>query len=149
LDTREDGNFIKVLDFGVAKASVVGPHGEALETLAPPGFTVGTPQYMSPEQATGGCVDDRTGRVLARAPDPPLSARVRDVDPRLDELVHRMLQSDMEARLSAREVRRRRASSWRARVPRRELSSAHRVRSTEHSPVWREVAASASWVGPC
>jgi serine/threonine-protein kinase len=134
VDTPEDAIFVKVLDFGVAKASVVGPHGEALETLAPPGFTVGTPLYISPEQATGGCVNERTDvyslgaityeAIVGEAPTPPvtrsagirvalarhiprLSARVPDVDPRLDEFVHRMLQYDMEARPSVREVRRR------------------------------------------
>ena len=51
---REDGTeWAKVLDFGVAKMKerAGGPSGPALSTAA--GFVVGTPAYMSPEQARG------------------------------------------------------------------------------------------------
>ena len=58
---------VKVLDFGLAKA-IWGP--ERNQDLSPtasengsqslPGHIVGTPGYMSPEQASGGEVDERT-----------------------------------------------------------------------------------------
>jgi serine/threonine-protein kinase len=51
---------VKVLDFGLAKA--VG--GEALEeqgtTITEPGRVIGTPAYMSPEQARGKSTDKRS-----------------------------------------------------------------------------------------
>ncbi|HEX3248864.1 MAG TPA: serine/threonine-protein kinase, partial [Pyrinomonadaceae bacterium] len=53
---RPDG-YLKVLDFGIAK--LTGPmHEVASHTL--PGTLIGTPQYMSPEQAQGREVDYRT-----------------------------------------------------------------------------------------
>ena len=50
---------VKVLDFGLAKASVSeGKSGEA--TTTQPGHVIGTPAYMSPEQARGKATDRRT-----------------------------------------------------------------------------------------
>jgi serine/threonine-protein kinase len=48
LDNSSGDELVKVLDFGVAKAPV---EGEASETKA--GALLGTPQFMSPEQARG------------------------------------------------------------------------------------------------
>jgi hypothetical protein len=109
---------VKVLDFGVARlAQQDGPTGT--------GVVVGTPQYMSPEQARGLGVDARAdvfalgavlhrlltgrlpfpgqtlGEVLAQVlhAEPP---RVREVRPELpdalDDLVARMLSKDPDAR---------------------------------------------------
>jgi serine/threonine protein kinase len=52
-------NFVKLLDFGVAKLSGLGDRGMSLHTTAI-GQIVGTPEYMSPEQAGGEAVDHRT-----------------------------------------------------------------------------------------
>jgi serine/threonine-protein kinase len=53
---------VKILDFGLAKAVERGrPAGpDDLTSIHDPGRIVGTPAYMSPEQARGGEVDQRT-----------------------------------------------------------------------------------------
>jgi eukaryotic-like serine/threonine-protein kinase len=61
---RSDG-FIKVLDFGLAKLIAekqTAPVGEEESTLAmtSPGIVLGTASYMSPEQARGLEIDERT-----------------------------------------------------------------------------------------
>ncbi len=132
--TRGDGLFAKVLDFGVAKAT--GGDGRSL-VLTRVGATVGTPQYMSPEQAAGlDNVDERTdlyslGAVLYKAivgepvvpafrsfgrmvvhiatvTAPRVAERRKEIDPRIDRLVAEMTCRDRDARISSmREVRRR------------------------------------------
>jgi serine/threonine-protein kinase len=66
-----------VADFGMAKAVEIGG-----EQLTATGMAVGTPQYMSPEQATGGPADTRAdiyalGCVLYEmlAGEPPFTGR--------------------------------------------------------------------------
>ncbi len=49
------GDFVKILDFGLAKM-VQGSSGTQLTNT---GFALGTPGYMSPEQAKGGHIDER------------------------------------------------------------------------------------------
>ena len=58
---RPDG-YAKVLDFGLAKLAAASPSSEHadLEFRTQPGMVIGTPRYMSPEQARGLDVDARS-----------------------------------------------------------------------------------------
>jgi serine/threonine protein kinase len=96
-----EGAFVKVLDFGIAKLMGDGPMGM---TKTATGMPIGTPTYMSPEQAGGAAVDHRTdlyafGVILfeAIAGRPPfqsptlvqlLSAHMNDPPPKIDTLVN-------------------------------------------------------------
>ncbi|WP_327296404.1 MULTISPECIES: protein kinase domain-containing protein [unclassified Streptomyces] len=123
-----DGGAVKVMDFGIARAL----HG-AQSTMTQTGMVMGTPQYLSPEQALGKAVDHRsdlyaTGcllyELLAMRPpftgETPLSvvyqhvqdmpvppSQVSDaVPPELDGLVMRSLAKDPDDRFqSAEEMR--------------------------------------------
>ncbi|MFU8805991.1 MAG: serine/threonine-protein kinase, partial [Bradymonadaceae bacterium] len=59
----DEKDFVKVLDFGIAKLAASEP-GESVDEndrqLTMMGSTVGTPTYMSPEQAAGEDVDAQT-----------------------------------------------------------------------------------------
>ncbi|MEV8333408.1 protein kinase [Streptomyces niveus] len=122
------GGAVKVMDFGIARAL----HG-AQSTMTQTGMVMGTPQYLSPEQALGKAVDHRsdlyaTGCLLyellsLRPPftgETPLSVvyqHVQDipvppsevsdvVPPELDGLVMRSLAKDPDDRFqSAEEMR--------------------------------------------
>ncbi|MBQ0983159.1 serine/threonine protein kinase [Streptomyces sp. F63] len=116
---------VKVMDFGIARAL----HG-AQSTMTQTGMVMGTPQYLSPEQALGKTVDTRsdlyaTGcllyELLAHRPpftgESPLSvvyqhvqdmpvppSRVSDsVPPELDGLVMRSLAKDPDDRFQTAE----------------------------------------------
>jgi serine/threonine-protein kinase len=51
-------DYVKVLDFGVAKLTV--PGGDAPSVTTMDGAIIGTPSFMAPEQAAGLAVDPRT-----------------------------------------------------------------------------------------
>ena len=116
----------KVLDFGLAKASAGDTAHDHQTTLAATveGSVVGTPAYMSPEQARGQAVDRRTdiwafgcilfemmsGRApFAGATYPELSAAILEREPdwrdlpetpaHLRRLIQRCLEKDRRARL--------------------------------------------------
>jgi len=61
VDTSE-GEMVKVLDFGIAKVKEARMGEAAGMTLTGVGVVIGTPQYMSPEQAMGKRGDELDGR---------------------------------------------------------------------------------------
>ncbi|MCB9557282.1 MAG: serine/threonine protein kinase [Deltaproteobacteria bacterium] len=58
LDQPKGGKFVKLLDFGVAKLQADPETHNSWETAA--GSVIGTPAYMSPEQASGLTADNRS-----------------------------------------------------------------------------------------
>lgn len=57
-----DGEMVKVLDFGIAKVKEARIGDATGLTLTGAGIVIGTPQYMSPEQAMGKRGDELDGR---------------------------------------------------------------------------------------
>ena len=126
---RPEG-YVKILDFGLAK--LTERHKSATTTTMPtllfhstPGVVIGTAAYMSPEQARGVAVDERTdiwglGVVLyemasGRAPftgetptdvvvaiverdQPPISQHVEGAPPELERIVRKALRKDRNER---------------------------------------------------
>jgi archaellum component FlaC len=122
VDGQRHRDFVKVLDFGIAKLDSTDP-GKLAATAT--GMTLGTPEYMSPEQATAATIDARsdvyqvgvvlfemlTGNVPFRGRNPvtimqahltTLPPDVRSVDPEipaaLAEVVARCLAKSPDAR---------------------------------------------------
>lgn len=63
LHSEERPNFVKIVDFGISKIMTSpGPHGGSAPRFAGTvaGLVLGTPLYMSPEQAIGHPLDQRT-----------------------------------------------------------------------------------------
>ena len=126
---RPEG-YVKILDFGLAK--LTERHKSATTTTMPtllfhstPGIVIGTAAYMSPEQARGVDIDERTdiwglGVVLyemasGRAPftgetptdvvvaivereQPPISQHVEGAPPELERIVRKALRKDRNER---------------------------------------------------
>ena len=132
---RDDGtDVVKVLDFGVAKLEAI----ESAETRT--GTILGTPAYLSPEQARGEkTVDHRTdiyglGAVLyellsGKKPHPgdshnailhhictqpalPLEGSALDLPPALVEVVHRALASDPRHRQDSADALAQELAPW-------------------------------------
>jgi serine/threonine-protein kinase len=59
--TQRDGvdDFVKIVDFGIAKMSDIETDGAPGRKLTKTGMIFGTPEYMSPEQAAGKELDHR------------------------------------------------------------------------------------------
>jgi serine/threonine protein kinase len=81
-------DFVKVLDFGIARSL-----GRSSRRLTNPGIAMGTPEYMAPEQASGGAADRRTdiysvGALLYEmlTGTPPFAGTVDGLARRLTEL---------------------------------------------------------------
>jgi eukaryotic-like serine/threonine-protein kinase len=60
MDPREPVDFVKVLDFGIAKSAEVEESSRRGKRLTRPGVAMGTPEYMAPEQAAGHPADPRS-----------------------------------------------------------------------------------------
>jgi serine/threonine-protein kinase len=59
VEREEDEPLVKILDFGISKVAGASRTDSQIG-LTRAGTVVGTPQYMSPEQAQGNSVDERT-----------------------------------------------------------------------------------------
>jgi serine/threonine-protein kinase len=115
------GDLVKLLDFGVAKLVDRDDEDVGFETAA--GAVIGTPAYMSPEQAGGMLIDPRsdlyslgaimyelfTGQPMFRGrsfgefvrkhlselpPAPSATAGGVGIDPRLEAIIHRCIEKD-------------------------------------------------------
>jgi serine/threonine-protein kinase len=129
---RAGEDFVKVLDFGVAKLRDGGPDAgpdAAAAVRSAAGAIVGTPSYLSPEQARGGLLDARSdlyavgcllhelasGRPPFVAPSPlaVVAAHLHQEAPRLAnvsrpfaEVVHRALRKRPEDRFATADAMR-------------------------------------------
>ena len=135
-DEGEHAELAKVCDFGIATLGALTPTGESTLVLGPRvtsrEFLVGTPEYMSPEQARGEALDRRSDiyavgvvlyqmlvghvpfhggtplavavRHITEAPAPPSTQA--SVDPRLEAICMKALSKAPQDRYaSAREMR--------------------------------------------
>jgi len=127
ISRRDERDFVKVCDFGIAKATLEDGKDDRAAMLTIQGLVCGTPEYMSPEQARAESIDGRadlysvavilyqlvTGDIPFRADSPvaivsrhlveaPLPPSQRRPDLRLpkivDDIVLRGLEKDRELR---------------------------------------------------
>ena len=132
---KRDGqpNFVKVLDFGIAKNGTedLAESQGGQRRLTHPGMTMGTPEYMAPEQASGKPADPRSdvyavGGLLyemltgnppyegsnfmeilhkkANSMPAPLSSVRNDVPAQLEMLIMRAMAKDPEQRPQSMEA---------------------------------------------
>ena len=126
---RRDG-IVKVLDFGLSKLTEPNPAGDSqaatiTKNSTDPGVVMGTPRYMSPEQARGEKADARTDifslgvmlyeMIVGRAPfagstlneviaailrdtPPPVAECAPDAPPELERILSRALRKDRDER---------------------------------------------------
>ncbi len=121
---RADG-YVKILDFGLAKFTEANENKDSVGVNTEAGKIMGTPKYMSPEQARGQFVDSRTdifsfGVVLyemitGKVPFDgatntdiivsvlehealPISQYVTEIDSELERIVQKALRKDKEER---------------------------------------------------
>jgi serine/threonine-protein kinase len=132
LNRGNEPDFVKVLDFGVAKLKDPGGTGDSAGTLTQAGMIFGTPKYMSPEQAQSLDLDPTSDlyalgvimyEMLTGTPpftgDAPLTILIKHVHeqppplppglvpPALEAVVLKALQKDRRLRQqSATELRR-------------------------------------------
>lgn len=128
---RKDDGLVKVLDFGLAKMSVLrratmDPEADTQLRNTAPGVVMGTAAYMSPEQARGEIVDERTdiwslgvvlyemvagcspfmagtsneiiSGILSKEAAPPLSRFARELPARLEEIIEKAVTKNRDER---------------------------------------------------
>jgi serine/threonine protein kinase len=139
LSSADHRDFVKVLDFGIAK--LLGEDNDGPKTRA--GAVMGTPSYMAPEQALGGAVDHRTdlyavaacmyfalsGRrpfegsvtdilmAVATSEPAPLDAAGMVLDPGLQAIVERGLKKSTALRFQSAELMAEALERWLAGEP--------------------------------
>ncbi|HET9786738.1 MAG TPA: serine/threonine-protein kinase, partial [Pyrinomonadaceae bacterium] len=128
---RNDDGVVKLLDFGLAKISVprratIDPEADTQLRNTAPGVVMGTVAYMSPEQARGETVDERTdiwslgvvlyemiagcspfvagtsneiiSAILSKQTAPPLARYADSVPERMEEIVEKALTKNKDER---------------------------------------------------